>query len=62
MKNFLAGLLLGWAAAYWYYTQSAYVREVASILWTRASAPPPSEQPKAPVLYNPGASPYPSRP
>jgi len=62
VKNFVLGLLLGWAAAYWYYTQSDYVRDVASTFWTHASAPPPAEKPKQPVLYNPGASPYPSRP
>ena len=46
MKNFVLGLLIGWVAAYWYYTQADYVRDVASIFWTRASAPPPAERPK----------------
>ena len=46
MKNFLVGLLLGWVAAYWYYTQSEYVRDVTSDVWTRASAPPPAQAPK----------------
>ena len=41
MKNFLLGLALGWAAAFWYYTQGDYVRAVAADVWARASAPPP---------------------
>ena len=39
MKNFLAGLLLGWFATYWYLTQGEYLRLVAMRMWTRASAP-----------------------
>ena len=41
MKNFLIGLALGWAAAYWYYTQGEYLHAVAVGMWARASAPPP---------------------
>ncbi len=41
MKNFVIGLLIGWAAAYWYYTQSDYLRAVAADMWARASASPP---------------------
>ena len=41
MRNFLVGLLLGWAASYWYYTQGDYVRAVVGDVWARASAPPP---------------------
>ena len=39
MKNFVIGLVIGWTAAYWYYTQGDYVRAVAANLWARASAP-----------------------
>ena len=34
-------LALGWAAAYWYYTQGEYLHAVAVGMWARASAPPP---------------------
>ena len=61
MKNFLIGLLLGWTAAYWYYARSDDVREVVADVWTRASASP-APPAKQPTLYNPGPSPYPSRP
>jgi hypothetical protein len=40
MKNFLAGLLLGWLASYWYFTQADYVRGLVNSYWARASAPP----------------------
>ncbi len=40
MKNFLAGLLLGMLATYWYLTDGASVRTTVSDLWERASAPP----------------------
>ena len=40
MKNFLAGLLLGWLASYWYFTQGEYVRGLVNYYWARASAPP----------------------
>ena len=39
MKNFVIGLVIGWTAAFWYYTQGDYVRAVAANLWARASAP-----------------------
>jgi hypothetical protein len=39
VKNFLAGLLLGCFATYWYLTQGDYLRVVASRLWSQASAP-----------------------
>jgi hypothetical protein len=39
VRNFLAGLLLGWFATYWYLTQGDYLRVVAMQLWVRASAP-----------------------
>jgi hypothetical protein len=45
VKNFVLGLLIGWVAAYWYYTQRDYVRDVASVFWTRASSAPPAERP-----------------
>jgi hypothetical protein len=32
--------LLGWLAAFWYYTQGDYVRDLVSGIWQRASAPP----------------------
>jgi hypothetical protein len=41
VRNFLAGLLLGTLATYWYFTQGDYVRAVTWSLWARASAPPP---------------------
>ena len=40
MRNFLAGLLLGWLASYWYFTQGDYVRYLVRYYWARASAPP----------------------
>jgi hypothetical protein len=36
----VAGLLLGWLAAYWYFTQGDYFRYLVHYYWTRASAPP----------------------
>ena len=39
MKNFLAGLLIGWFATYWYLTQGEYLHDVAQHMWSRASAP-----------------------
>jgi len=39
VRNFLAGLLLGWFATYWYLTQGDYLRMVAWRMWVRASAP-----------------------
>ena len=39
MRTFLAGLLLGWFATYWYYTQGEDLRLIAMRMWTRASAP-----------------------
>ena len=41
MRNFLAGLLLGVLATYWYFTQGDYARAVVALYWARASAPPP---------------------
>jgi hypothetical protein len=39
-KNFWAGLLIGVAATYWYFTQGDYMRAVVASYWARASAPP----------------------
>lgn len=39
MRNFLAGLLLGWFATYWYLTQGEYFQIMVSRMWARASAP-----------------------
>jgi hypothetical protein len=41
VRNFLAGLVLGWLGAYWYYTQGDYVRSLVSDVWQHASEPPP---------------------
>jgi len=41
VKNFMTGLLLGWLATYWYFTQGAFVRGMVDDFWARASAPPP---------------------
>ena len=46
MRNFLAGLLIGWLATYWYFTQGEYVRSLAWELWARASAPSPVARPE----------------
>jgi hypothetical protein len=40
VRNFLAGLLLGVLATYWYFTQGDYTRAVVASYWARASAPP----------------------
>ncbi len=48
MKNFLIGLLFGWAVAFWYYTQGDFVRDVAWRAWTVVSAPPPLPRQKPP--------------
>jgi hypothetical protein len=48
VKNFLMGLVIGWAAAFWYYTQGDYVREVAAHTWSVLSAPPPLPRKPAP--------------
>ena len=40
MKNFLTGLLLGWLATYWYFTEGDYFRMAMSDFWQRASSPP----------------------
>jgi len=62
VKNFVFGLLVGWAAAYWYYAQADHVRDIAWELWSQVSAAPSAQPAKEPALYNPGPSPYPSRP
>ena len=48
MKNLVIGLLIGWAAAYWYYTQGEYVHNVAVNMWAHASAPPPGSPTERP--------------
>jgi hypothetical protein len=48
VKNFLIGLLLGWAAAFWYYTQGDYLRGIGSRAWDVVSAPPPLPRQPAP--------------
>jgi hypothetical protein len=48
MKNLVIGLLIGWAAAYWYYTQGEYLHAVATNMWAHASAPPPGSPTERP--------------
>ena len=40
MRNFMVGLMLGWLASYFYFTQTDYARAVINDLWTRVSAAP----------------------
>jgi hypothetical protein len=39
VRNFLAGLLIGWFATYWYLTQGDYLQVIVSRMWARVSAP-----------------------
>jgi hypothetical protein len=48
MRNFLAGLLLGATAMYWYLTQGDFVRMTVSHYWVEASSPPPTPRPVPP--------------
>ena len=43
MRNFLAGLMLGVLATYWYLTQMPYTHSLAGEWWERASRPPPTQ-------------------
>ena len=40
MKNFVAGLLIGVLATYWYLTQRDYTQSLMVEMWSRASRPP----------------------
>ena len=40
MRNFLAGLMLGVLATYWYLTQIPYTHTLLDDWWERASRPP----------------------
>jgi len=40
VRNFVAGLLLGVLATYWYLVQMPYTRALIAELWERASEPP----------------------
>lgn len=45
VRNFLAGLMLGWLATYWYLTQMPYTHSLLGEMWERASEPPPAHAP-----------------
>jgi len=40
MRNFLAGMLLGTLATYWYLTHGGNIRASIADLWAEASSPP----------------------
>jgi len=40
VRNFLAGLMLGVLATYWYLTQMPYTHTLLAEMWERASSAP----------------------